>query len=107
MRTLILSRQGSTPPPPEMMPGLLQAFKAWRAKWRPKMESFEFFAAGVGGWGVLNTADEKELSQAMMEFPFLPFSNTEALPTIDGDEGLERLIETMNQMMAAMQASRP
>ena len=103
MRTLIFSKPGPTPPPMEMMPGLLQAFKAWRAKWRPKMESFEFFAVGAGGWGVFNTPDEKELSQAMIEYPFGPWSLTEALPTVNGDEALDRVIETMNQMMAAMQ----
>ncbi len=105
MRTFILSRPGPTPPPPEMMPALLQAFKAWRGRWRPKMENFEFFAVGGGGWGVLNTADEKELSQAMMEYPFAPFSVIEALPTVDGDEALDRVIQTMDQMMAAMKPS--
>jgi hypothetical protein len=88
-----------------MMGGLLQAFKGWREKWRPKMESFEFFAMGGGGWGVINTTDEKELSQAMMEYPFAPFSVTEALPTVDGDDALDRLIATFNQMMAAMKPS--
>jgi hypothetical protein len=102
MRTLILSRPTPVSPPPEMMPMLLQAFKGWRAKWRPKMEIFEFFVSGAGGWGVFNTTDEKELSQIMMEYPWQPFSANELIPTVDGDEALDRLIETMNRMMEAM-----
>ena len=43
----------------------MHSFNAWREKWRPKMEMFEFFAAGAGGWGVINASDEKELSQMM------------------------------------------
>lgn len=105
MRTLIISRPSPTPPPMEMMPGLLQAFKAWREKWRPKMEAFEFFAAGAGGWGVLNTADERELSQIMTEYPLGPFSINEALPTVNGDDALDRVIATTAQMTAAMKPS--
>jgi hypothetical protein len=85
-----------------MLPGLLQAFKGWREKWRPKMEAFEFFAVGAGGWGVINVADEVEASQVMMEYPFAPFSANELLPTVNGDEALDRLAETVNQMLAAM-----
>jgi hypothetical protein len=51
---------------------------------------------------VENNLDEKELSQAMMEYPFAPFSVTEALPTVDGDEALDRVIQTTDQMLAAM-----
>jgi hypothetical protein len=86
-----------------MMPALLQAFKAWRAKWRPKMENFEFFSVGAGGWGVINAADDRELSQIMMEYPLQPFSSNELLPTVDGDDAQDRLTATFNQMMAAMQ----
>jgi hypothetical protein len=103
MRVLVLSRPTPNPPPPEMMPALIEAFKAWREKYRSKMEMFEFFSAGAGGWGVLNTSDDVELSQIMMEFPFQPFSSNELIPTVNGDEALQRLGETFNQMMAAMQ----
>src|SRR5436190_1615094 len=102
MRTFILSRPGPTPPPPEMMPALLQAFKAWRGRWRPKMENFEFFRCRRRWLGSPQYSRRKELSQAMMEYPFAPFSVIEALPTVDGDEALDRVIQTMDQMMAAM-----
>jgi hypothetical protein len=103
MRVLVISRPTPTPIPPEMMPGMLQAFKGWREKWRPKMEAFEFFAVGAGGWGVINAANDRELTQIMLEYPLQPFTSNELLPTLNGDEGLEMLIETVNQMMAAMQ----
>jgi hypothetical protein len=86
----------------EMMPALLQAFKDWRQRWRPKMEMFEFFTSGAGGWGVFNAQDEQELSQAMMEYPFGQFSLVETIPTVDGDAALDRAIQTTNQMMQAM-----
>jgi hypothetical protein len=105
MRTLVTSKPGPAAPPPEMMPTLLQAFKEWRNRWRPKMESFEFFSAGNAGWGVFNTADDMELAQAMMEYPFGPYSYVEAIPTVNGDEALDRLIETTNTMLASMRPS--
>jgi hypothetical protein len=105
MRTLIVLKAGPVAPPFEMLPTLLQAFKEWRNRWRPKMETFEFFAGAIGGWVVLNTADEMELTQAMMEFPFGGYSSTEVIPTVNGDEALDRLIETVNTMLVSMKPS--
>jgi hypothetical protein len=103
MRTLIISKPGPVSPPPEMVLPIMEAFREWRSRGRSKMEAFEFFAGTGGGWGVFNTADEKELSQAMIEYPWAPFSVTEALPTVDGDEAMERFIATLKQMMSAAQ----
>ncbi len=105
MRTLIISRSGAAPMPPEMMPATLQAFKAWRDKWRSKMEIFEFFASGTGGWGVANTADEKELSQMMLEYPVGAFSSVEVIPTVEGDDALARMGSALEQFMAMMKAA--
>ena len=102
MRVLIIVEPGPVGPPPEAMMPLLEAMKGWRDRWRSKMESFEFFPGRSGGWGVFSTADETELSQVMMEFPFAPFSVIQVHPTVDGDEALKRLTETMGQMLAAM-----
>ena len=63
------------------------------------------FAGGIGGWVVLNTTDEMELAQVMMEFPFGGYSSTEVIPTVNGDEALDRLIETINAMLASMKPS--
>ena len=35
-------KAGPVAPPLEMLPALLQAFKEWRNRWRPKIETFEF-----------------------------------------------------------------
>ena len=102
MRTLIIVEPGPVGPPPEALLGILDAFRGWREKWRPKMEAFEFFAGRGGGWGLFNTADEEELSQAMMEFPFAPFSSIQVHPTVNGDRALERVRATTAAMLAAM-----
>ena len=103
MRVAILVEAGAVPPPPDQLPMLLQAFAHWRDKWREKMEVFAFWAGRQGGLGVLNVADESELSQMMFEFPLNPFSTVEARPIVDGDEALQRLTQTINQMLAQMQ----
>ena len=54
---------------------------------------------------MLNTTDEMELAQVMMEFPFGGYSSTEVIPTVNGDEALDRLIETINAMLASMKPS--
>jgi hypothetical protein len=74
-----------------------EAFVAWRERYRPKMESFYFFAGKGGGAGVLNVADEAELSQIMLEWPFAFFSDVGIEPVVDGDVGLK-------QLQAAIQA---
>lgn len=98
MRALVIAEPGPASPPPEAMLGLLEAFAAWRNRWRSKMEAFEFFAGRGGGWGLFNV-EETELSQAMMEFPFSPFSTIQVHPTVDGDDALARLTQTMKEMM--------
>lgn len=102
MRTLIIVEPGPVPIPPEAILQIMEAALEWRERWRAKMESFEFFAGRGGGWGVFNTADEIELSQAMMEMPFAPFSVVQVHPTLDGDQALQRSIENVKQVAAAM-----
>jgi len=104
MRTLVIVEPGPVGPPPEVLPMVLDAMSAWRDRWRSKMEQFEFFAGRGGGWGVFNCADDTEFSQAMMEFPFAPFSVISVHPTVAGDDALERLKQTTKQMLAAMGA---
>jgi hypothetical protein len=103
MRALVLVEPGETPVPPDMLLGLLEAFAAWRDRWRPKMECFEFFSRPRAGWAVFN-AEEAELSQALMELPLSPFSMVQVHPTVDGDDALRRLRDTMAQMMAPQPA---
>ena len=104
MRCMVTSNPGPINPPIDMMPRLVEAFAQWREKYRPKMETFDFFAGRQGGCGIVNVRDEAELSQMMMEFPFGPFSEVRIEPVVDGDIGLKQLKESVTQM--AMAASR-
>lgn len=88
--------------PPEMMPKLLQAMGGWREKWRSKMSTFEFWAGAAGGMAIVDVANETELSQMMMEFPFGPFSDIHPRLITNGDDALKRLAKTMQEMMAQM-----
>jgi hypothetical protein len=96
MRILIISRP-MFPFPPEQGPALMQAFAAWRERYRPVTETFEFFAGGGGGFGIVNVPDESALNQMMLEYPFVIFNEQEFRPIIDGDKALA-------QWQAAFQA---
>lgn len=87
MRILVISRS-RFPVPPEQLPTLFQAFAAWRERYRSISESFEFFAGGGGGYGVINVTDEASFNQMMIEYPFGPFSDLEIRPVINGDTAL-------------------
>ena len=85
--------------PPDMFPDLLEGFANWRERYKDRMESFEFFAGGGGGFGVLNVADEATLNQIMIEYPFTPFSELTSHPILDGDTALNQWRQVMQQMM--------
>ena len=96
MRIVVITRP-KFPVPPDQLPPLMQAFAAWRERYRPMMETFEFFAGGGGGFGVVNAPDEATLNQIMLEYPFTAFSDNEIRPVLDGDKALA-------QWQAALQA---
>jgi hypothetical protein len=98
MRALIISCQ-KFPVPQAEFPGLLQAFAAWRERYKPLMEKFEFFVSGNGGCGIVNVPDDNTLTRIMMEFPFGLYSENEVLPICDGDTALAMQQEMIRQMM--------
>jgi hypothetical protein len=75
-------------------------FRQWRERWRGKMESFEFFVDGNGGFGVVNVSDEHELQQMMLEYPFSLYDNVELRVVVDGDVSLERWGSAIQQATA-------
>jgi hypothetical protein len=87
--------------PPEQFPMLLDGFADWRERHRASMESFEFFAGGGGGFGIVNVSDEATLNRMMVEYPFTPFSEITVRPILEGDEALDQWREVMRQMMGA------
>ncbi len=82
----------------EVLPGVVEAARKWRDHWRAKMEAIEVFVGTGGGWGVFNTADEVELSRAMMEMPLALFSVVHVHPTVDDDDAISRTLETLKKM---------
>ena len=98
MRVCVIDRGSRFPIPPEQMPVLWERFTEWRERWRDKMESFEFFADGNGGFGVVNAADENEVQQMMLEYPFSVFDEVELRIVVDGDVSLGRWGEAIRQM---------
>jgi muconolactone delta-isomerase len=92
--------QARTTAPPELIPALIEGFVAWRERYRSKMEAFEFFAGGGGGLGIVEVADEAELHQMMIEFPFGPWSTMDVRPIVDGDTALGQWQARMAEMSA-------
>jgi muconolactone delta-isomerase len=99
VRVLVVSRPQFFVPP-DQFPVLFDAFADWRERYRGSMESFEFFAGGGGGFGVINVPDEAALNQMMLEYPFLPFSDIEVRPLLDGDAALGQWRQAMQQMIS-------
>ena len=96
MRALILAK-AKLPPPAEAMPMLVQGFIDWRERYRGQMETFEFFASGNGGYGVVNM-DEATLFGMMVSWPFAPFSDIEIHALVEGDKALGMFLEIIQQM---------
>src|SRR5919107_5588103 len=74
--------------PPEVFPALMEGFAAWRDAHRERMEAFEFFAGGGGGFGIFNVPDEATLNRIMVEYPLTPYSEITVRPILDGDTAL-------------------
>lgn len=99
MRFLVISRT-RYPVPREDFPMLVEAFAAWREKYRSVSESFEAFAGGDGGFGVVDVEDPADLHQMMIEYPFGPTSDIEVYPLIPGDQAIAMFQERAKALMA-------
>jgi hypothetical protein len=100
MRVCVIDHGARFPVPPEQMPAVWEQFKQWRERWKAKMESFEFFA-DEGGFGVVNVADENELQQMRLEYPFSIYHKVELRIVVDGDASLERWGQAIQEMASA------
>jgi hypothetical protein len=87
--------------PPEILPTLLEGFVAWRDANRERMEAFEFFAGGGGGFGIFNVPDEATLNRIMVQNPLTPYSEITIRPILDGDSALGQWREIMSEVMGA------
>lgn len=87
--------------PPEYIGQLIQGFIAWREQYKGYMETFDFFAGGTGGCGVLNVPDEATLQQMTVDFPLTPFCEITAQPLLAGDVGLQQWAAAAQRMASA------
>jgi hypothetical protein len=98
LRFVIIDRGPRFQVPLEQFPALWEQFVGWRERHREKMESFEFFVGGGGGFGVVNVADEGEAQQMLIEYPFSFFDDVELRLIVDGDVSLQRWGEALRAM---------
>ena len=91
MRVAIIYRPKS-PPPPEVLPELLQRMGAWVEKYSDRISPLEFFVGG-GGYGVIDVDDSAELHRILSEHPFTPFADVEIRPVLSPAEAMANLRE--------------
>ena len=99
MRYLVVTKQ-TTPMPPEMVPGLFAAMKAFSDRYTEsgKVEQSWSFAGLSGGGAILNVGSLEELDEIMAEFPLRPFSHIE----IYGLVHLHKSLDTASKAFEAM-----
>lgn len=85
--------------PSEQLPSIMERFAEWRERYRARMESFEFYAGGGGGFMVIEVSNEMELNQMMSEYPFIAYLDVDIHPIIDGDTGINQWWQVMRQML--------
>jgi muconolactone delta-isomerase len=103
MQFLIITKQ-SSPPPPQMILPLMDAFKAWLAEHRGsgKLKSAWVFSGTPGGGGVLDVDSHEELDQIMKGYPLIAFSSTEVIAISDLDRSIEAGTAAFHHMMEMM-----
>jgi hypothetical protein len=99
MRFLVVSLPGSTPVPPELLTGLLDAERDWRDRYSDRIESYGWFA-GRGGFGIVDAADEATLSRMVTEHPFTPFAELQIRPIVDADVAAGQVREVLEKIAA-------
>ena len=82
---------------PEVFPTLMEGFAVWRDAHRERMEAFEFFAGGGGGFGIFNVPDEAALDRIMFQYPFFLYSEITVRPILDGDTALGQWREIISE----------
>ncbi len=103
MRYLVVTKQ-TTPLPPEMVPGLFAALKAFSARYTAagKIEQSWSFAGLNGGGAILNVASPEELDEIMAEFPLGPFSHREIYGLVHLDKSVDAAAKAFEAMMGTM-----
>jgi hypothetical protein len=101
MRFVVIDRGPRFQLPLEEFPSTWQRFVDWRERYRGKMESFEFFLGGGGGFGVVDVDSAEELQQMLIEYPFNMYDEVEVRAIADGDASLRQWGEAFQAMAGA------
>jgi muconolactone delta-isomerase len=104
MRYLVIA-EPKTAIPPEMVLGLYDALKAWKARYiaAGKLEQIWSFAGlGGAGAGIANVDSLEELDQISAEFPFQPFSRVTVYGLADFDKSIESATKAFGAMLGGM-----
>jgi muconolactone delta-isomerase len=103
MRYLVVTKQ-TTPMPPEMVPALFAAMKAFSARYTAsgKIEQSWSFAGLSGGGAILDVASPEELDEIMAEFPLGPFSQIEIYGLVHLDKSLDAAAKAFEATMGGM-----
>jgi hypothetical protein len=99
MRALVIGLP-KFPIPPEVVGGIVQGAIDWYDRYEDKFKAFGSFPGG-GGFGVVEAADEEELTRMIAEMPFAPFSDITVRPFVEGKAGFHIFQEAIAQMMGA------
>jgi hypothetical protein len=99
MRCAIIYRP-QNPPPPEIMPELMQRMGGWLNEYGGRLEFTEFFVGG-GGFGVLDVDDSIELHRIIAAHPFTPYADVEIRPVVEPGAAMQVLQEVFAQAPAS------
>lgn len=97
--TIIIQKQ---PPPPEMMPALVEGTIQWMAwaKGSGKFEAIYSVAGQPGGLGIADVSSLEELDDIIRGYPMTPYCDVQTLPLSDVDHSLNALREQVKKMGA-------
>ena len=88
------------PPPPEMMPALVEGVKQWM-DWAKKSGKFEVIyavAGQPGGLGIAKVDSLEELNDIIQSYPLTPFCEVQTFPLSDIDRALSTWGEQVKKM---------
>jgi hypothetical protein len=91
MRVAVIYRP-KFPPPPELIPELMQRLGAWLGENQSKFSVIEFFVGG-GGFGVLDVTDSVDLHRIVASHPFTAISDVEIRPVVEPGQPMRVLQE--------------
>ncbi len=88
------------PPPPEIMPALIEATIKWMAwaKGNGKFDAVYSIAGQPGGLGIANVDSLEDLNDLVARYPMTPFCNVQTLPLSDVDQALATQREVVKKM---------